>query len=77
MTPAAILLVTWIISGQTPASYQASFPTIAACEDAKAKVYAEQQRLTNEEAANVAELKTKGVMQVPRTMSVTAICAEQ
>jgi hypothetical protein len=77
MNVATILLVTWIISGQTPASYQTPFSSAATCEDAKAKIFAEQQRLIGVENAYVADIRQKGMNLTPRNIAVTAICTAQ
>ncbi|MDX2027554.1 MAG: hypothetical protein SFW62_02845 [Alphaproteobacteria bacterium] len=77
MNPAAILLVTWIITGQTPASYQTPFPSMETCEAAKGKVLAEKQKMIDAENDYVADIKTKGVIQMPRNIMVTAVCAGQ
>jgi hypothetical protein len=50
----AILLVTWIISGQPPSSYQTQFTTMEACEAARAAVLQEASRLTSEWQRNIA-----------------------
>jgi hypothetical protein len=44
----AILLVTWIISGQSPNSYQTIFDSMEACQAARAAVIEEAFRLNTE-----------------------------
>lgn len=50
---------------------------MVACEAAKGKVLAEQQKMISAENAYVADIKSKGVIQMPRNIMVTAVCAEQ
>ena len=43
-----LLMVTWIISGQQPSSYQTPFATMEACLAARASVTVEADRLNTE-----------------------------
>ena len=45
MPAAVMLLVTWIVQGQPPNSYQAAFGSIAACENGKAQLFADAARM--------------------------------
>jgi hypothetical protein len=45
---AFVLLVTWIVSGQPPSSYQTTFSSAATCEVARNAVLADGQRLKAE-----------------------------
>jgi len=47
-----VLLVTWIVSGQPPSSYQTTFNSAEACELARNAVLADGQRLRAEHAVN-------------------------
>jgi hypothetical protein len=77
MNVTTILLVTWFFAGQVPASYQTLFSSPTTCEAAKAKVLAAQQSLIADEASYVADIKSKGVIQMPRSIYVSAICTAQ
>jgi hypothetical protein len=50
----AILLVTWITSGQPPSSYQTQFTTMEACQAARAAVLQEASRSISEWQRNMA-----------------------
>ena len=65
-----VLLVTWIVSGQPPNSYQALFDSAEACEAARNAVLAEGRRLRAESE----KFGTIGKLQALGTQ-VTAICA--
>ncbi|HEU0117155.1 MAG TPA: hypothetical protein VFR09_00865 [Alphaproteobacteria bacterium] len=77
MNGTVLLLVTWFFAGQQPSSYQTAFSNMAACNQAKAAVEAQQQKLTNDEANYVADIKSKGVIQMPRSIYVSAVCTAQ
>jgi hypothetical protein len=77
MSTTAILLVTWIVSGMAPSSYQTPFSTMATCEEAKNKILAEREKLVAEENDYVATIRKQGVIQLPRNIAVTAICTAQ
>ncbi len=74
---AALLLVTWFIGGQQPSSYQTAFSSMDNCQQAKAAVMSEQQKLIGDEADYVAQIKAKGVIQMPRSIYVSAVCTAQ
>ena len=75
-----ILLVTWIVFGQPPSSYQVTFNSAEACESARAAVLVEGQRL-KEEFLQRATTATRGGKQTPlfaiAAPAVTAVCAAQ
>jgi hypothetical protein len=52
----AILLVTWVVSGQPPNSYQTPFGSMEGCQAARAAVNAEGSRLTTEWEQNAARV---------------------
>jgi hypothetical protein len=43
----AVLLVTWIVAGQPPASYHVEFDTIEKCHRARQAVLADYDRMHN------------------------------
>lgn len=75
-----VLLVTWIVSGQPPSSYQTTFNSAEACEAARNAVLADGQRLKAEyeQKALIAAGDQEGAaalsLLAPR---VTAVCAAQ
>jgi hypothetical protein len=77
MNAATLLLVTWFFAGQQPSNYQTQFTSMDACQQAKNAVLAEQQKLIGDEANYVAEIKAKGVIQMPRSIYVSAVCTAQ
>jgi hypothetical protein len=44
---ATLLLVTWIVAGQAPSSYQAQFVSEEACEAARAAIFKDADRVSN------------------------------
>lgn len=55
-----LLLVTWIVTGQPPSSYQTPFDTMEACLGARATVVLEADRLnagSDQNAAQISEMK--------------------
>jgi hypothetical protein len=52
----ALLLVTWVVSGQPPNSYQTPFGTMDACQAARAAVIADASRLNTEWEQNAARV---------------------
>ena len=68
-----ILLVTWLIPGQPPNSYQTSFASIEDCENSRAKIFQDAQRMN-------AESRSKWTPVVGTTVaatldaSVSAVC---
>ena len=84
-----VLLVTWLVAGQPPASTQTEFTTMASCQVALAQVFYEQKRLADK-PANDARLaggieiapgvfrSPSGVIQsLPAVPTVTAFCAKR
>jgi len=76
-----VLLVTWIVSGQPPSSYQATFNSAEACEAARNAVLAEGQRLKNEYYQNALTGMGGDQRKAARISmgapTVTAVCAAQ
>jgi hypothetical protein len=76
-----VLLVTWLVSGQPPNSYQVSFSSAEACEAARQGVLADGRRVKAEhDQVQIA----KALGQDPaiflagnRSPNVTAVCAAQ
>ena len=50
-----VLLVTWLIAGQPPHSYQTTFSTPAACKAARAQVLADARRIEANDQARFAK----------------------
>jgi hypothetical protein len=50
-----ILLVTWIVLGQPPSSYQVEFDSPEKCGDARKALIAEQRRLGEERKAQTVQ----------------------
>jgi hypothetical protein len=78
-----ILLVTWIVSGQPPNSYQAAFTSAEACSAARDAVLADGRRL-KAEADQVQINAARAVGQDPAfflagnpSPAVTAVCVAQ
>lgn len=76
----AILLVTWLVNDKPPSSYQTEFNSMAACQQARDKVLAENARLAKQEeektAAMEAWTREHGGVHMPGVPpSVSAICA--
>ncbi|MFY9288240.1 MAG: hypothetical protein WAO98_07030 [Alphaproteobacteria bacterium] len=74
---AVLLLVTWFFTGQQPSNYQTPFTSMDNCQQARSAVLAEQQKLIADENNYVAEIKAKGVIQMPRSIYVSAVCTQQ
>ncbi len=77
-----LLLVTWLVSGQPPSSYQTQFTSMEACQTARAKLLAENDRLREQETQRTAAMQawtqTHGGLYVPGVPpSVSAICTER
>jgi hypothetical protein len=77
-----LLLVTWIVSGQPPNSYQASFNSAEACEAARLAVLMEAQRLKTEFDQRIISNAPNQTMAQLGLMgshppSATAVCAAQ
>jgi hypothetical protein len=74
-----VLLVTWIVYGQPPSSYQTLFTSMEACQAARAAVVAEADRLNSEQASYAARIRGQpGVIAFdPPPKQVTAICVIQ
>jgi hypothetical protein len=81
MAKTVVLLVTWFVYGQPPASYQTQFNSMQSCDDARLRIMNEQQRLAAEAAAKNEALKAewagRGVVGPPAIPTVTAVCAAQ
>ena len=78
-----ILLVTWLVAGQPPNSYQTTFNSMEACEAARSAVLAEGRRIKAEfeqrvinGAKSMGEPPAEVLMAMPAP-SVTAVCAPQ
>jgi hypothetical protein len=78
-----LLLVTWFVQGQPPASYQAQFSSLDTCEAAKEAVFKDADRLRRQV---LAESIFKGkALGIPENVAsagailptVTAACAAQ
>jgi hypothetical protein len=70
-----VLLVTWIVSGQPPSSYQTIFNSAETCEAARNAVLADGQRLKAEYmAAAPQQLAAMWSLAAPK---VSAVCAAQ
>ena len=63
-----ILLVTWLLAGQPPHSYQVRFETPAACEAARARVAREPDRVAG---------SMIGQGYQPAAISISAICVAE
>jgi hypothetical protein len=76
-----VLLVTWIVSGQPPTSYQARFGSEEACTEARDAVLADGRRLKAEhERVQIAAARASNVdpalfLAGNRAPQVTAVCA--
>ena len=79
-----VLLVTWIVSGQPPSSYQTTFTSAEACEAARNAVLADGQRIKTDYNQRIIN-GAKSIGQQPDVMlmmnhpapAVTAVCAAQ
>jgi hypothetical protein len=78
-----ILMVTWIVSGQPPSSYQATFGSAEACNAARDAVLVDGRRLKAEfdqvqiNAARAAGEDPAIFLAGNRSPNVTAVCAAQ
>jgi hypothetical protein len=78
-----LLLVTWIVSGQPPNSYQATFNSAETCEAARLAVLAESQRLKTEfdqriiNNAPSENMRRLSLMGSKPPTATTALCAVQ
>ena len=73
-----ILLVTWIIPGQPPSSYQTPFSSMETCQLARSAVLAEAVRLNAEQDKYAARIRSQpGVIYDPPPKQVTAVCVSQ
>jgi hypothetical protein len=72
-----ILLVTWIIYGQPPSSYQTQFGSPENCQSARLSVLGEAIRLNAEQDVYVAKVRATGAIYNPPPRQVTAVCAAQ
>lgn len=73
-----ILLVTWLVAGQPPSSYQVQFTSLKSCETAKAKVLDDADRMILAEAARQQKAAVAGGYRVvvpAEPPHVTAVCA--
>jgi hypothetical protein len=75
MTTAAVLLVTWFYYGQPPTTSQTQFPTIEACIVARDDVLRDAARLKSNADAEVARLRSQGMISNPIVPTVSAVCA--
>jgi hypothetical protein len=73
----ALLLVTWIVFGQQPNSYQAAFDSVAACNAARDAVLSDGQRLAAKSQEKPAGLPANSIYNPGPPPMVTAICAPQ
>jgi hypothetical protein len=69
-----VLLVTWIVYGQPPTSYQTIFNSLAACEAARAAIFADAQRLV---ADWEKRMPTEFHRKHAQRPTVSAVCAAQ
>jgi hypothetical protein len=72
-----LLLVTWIVSGEPPNSYQATFESAAACEAAREAVLAEGKRLAIQSQQKPAGLPANAFYNPGKPPMVSAVCAPQ
>jgi len=75
----AVLLVTWIIYGQPPSSYQTTFASMDTCQAARLAVLGEATRLNAEQEKYAAGIRSqRGVVSFdPPPKQVTAVCVVQ
>jgi hypothetical protein len=69
-----LLLVTWIVNGQPPSSYQATFNSMNACEIALSEVRAEAARIEIQEENYAKQIHAIAPIFGP---VVAAVCATQ
>jgi hypothetical protein len=78
-----VLLVTWIVSGQPPSSYQTPFGTAEACEAARNTVLVDARRMIAEadqlqiNAARAVGANPALFLAGNRSPQVTAVCVRQ
>ena len=74
-----ILLVTWILGAQSASSYTAEFGSLALCADAKSKLAAEEQRITELRRATVGTQTPSGgiIVGAGPTPTLMATCAKK
>lgn len=76
-----LLLVTWIVYGQPPNSYQAVFDSMEACQKARTAILQDASRMKETNDKHTAEvLKTPGIVGynpgIPPQVSVTCAAAQ-
>lgn len=76
-TMKAILLVTWIIAGEPPSSYQTQFSSMESCQAARQAVLQDGVRINSEQNQYAARVRATGMRFDPPPKQVTAVCAAQ
>jgi hypothetical protein len=74
---ATLLLVTWIVAGQSPSSYQAQFVSQEACDAARLAIFKDADRLSNALLSpNIVAQPPAGfkVLSNQRPLAVSAVC---
>lgn len=77
MATGYLLLVTWIVFNQAPASYQVQFQSLADCQAAKAAVEADATRVKTEAAKPPANLPPGTFYNPGPPPVVSALCVVQ
>src|SRR5262249_12529411 len=72
--PKVLLLVTWLVSGQPPSSYQLSFDSAAPCEAAREAVLAEGKRLAIQSQQKPAGIPANSFYNPGPPPMVSAVC---
>jgi hypothetical protein len=75
-----VLLVTWFVVNQPPASYQTEFSFLPACEDARASLLADAERLRVEQTSREASEEMRpGVVRLTFGVAprVSAVCVRR
>jgi hypothetical protein len=72
-----ILMVTWFYYGQPPATSQAQFTSMEACNVARNAVLADAARLKSDIDLETAKKRAQGILSNPIIPTVSAVCAAQ
>jgi hypothetical protein len=72
-----LLLVTWIVSGQPPSSYQATFDSMDSCVVARDKILADGAEIARQSQQPPAGLPANTLYNPGQPPRVTAVCAAQ
>jgi len=72
-----VMLVTWMVFGQPPSSYQVAFTSMESCRVARAEVLKDAERVRADSQRKPAGLPANSLYNPGPAPQVTVVCVEQ